>query len=942
MGLLDLLTTLILHDSSNSMKIRNLCFLEHAKALASIVEEQNPNLMMTKPYVQWLLAKSLLEMEAPPAPQEEHHWENLKTLRLDQGPGINLPICVLARDAAKPDWNDFLYRSSATQKQAVEVAIRAAEEIGDYNLQSDAIKLLILQSDDPKPWFVALAKLHADVQGDKDEYLKTCLSSYLVPAAPSEEFDLLSHLLESVRRDGEDNNAINRCDNVTLRWACSIFRVFHHEKGGLQDSQPTSLAALFPSFDGSGLPNDVARFGTRHFDLPPPELMDSLSPNDPKRESRTFPSKIPQGTLAHPQLGPRMPEEAERKTGKPEAFGLRASEKHLNPSGWPQHPSSEPRYPEIDPPDPVTTRNLPDFGSSRPSAAPGERPKIVFLEGSELEAEIDAPKSSKRKSAKIMPPANPSIRQPHKSDDMYESDSQSDPEGDNQETSRNAVATLSIPTDWLRQEHQRLVVTFNTQDSEESRQEDGAVGGPAALAKRSLHGQSKSMKASRGRTSRVVFHQPFDISDVDSDTSQPDKTTSGSEDLEGTTIRVVPRSTATGADGRKMNWVQASTGGSTGNLEFIKTITKADLARPPAVFINRKPQPVEELEQTGRSVPRRSMRATVTSEDDSEGDVKNANPVNISPGIITPKDLLSKMAALSKLAETESGFTFVKGLLEIMDHANDRDVEGNTLLHVAVRHGDSQLVKQLVSCANEHVLLDINEKNKDGYAPLHLAVQGGNVEVVSALLRGSDRINVNVEDANGNTPLHLAAQRGFAPLVEGLLRIKDVNLNPINEAGRTPLHLAALSGHDAVVRELRDSQEIRINAHDWNDDTPLHLAARYGHSNVVRELLMSRDIDANIRNKNGQTPQDLAEEKSYASICELLAAKEGLVNTGGESSSSSPNQTLSDDDDRVCNPLDPLSEKGKGAETLEVWEENTEVVMTTDKPAGSNPVVKDI
>ncbi|KAG7292126.1 hypothetical protein NEMBOFW57_002159 [Staphylotrichum longicolle] len=82
--------------------------------------------------------------------------------------------------------------------------------MGDYNLQQEALKLLILQSVDPRGLMDTLASLQLDVQGDKMGYMATALSKFMAINGPTEEAQLLQKLEEPGEGAGDDHQPPNQ------------------------------------------------------------------------------------------------------------------------------------------------------------------------------------------------------------------------------------------------------------------------------------------------------------------------------------------------------------------------------------------------------------------------------------------------------------------------------------------------------------------------------------------------------------------------------------------------------------------------------------------------------------------------------------------------------------------------------------------------------------
>lgn len=288
MGLLDLFTSLILHDHGDGMKSRNTLLLHHARTLAESVERNDAGLMRSRPFVQWLLAKSVLELEAAPERPDGVRLEHFSGLQLDQGGGVHLPIYVPTRQTRKPDWDMFFSRSTPPQRRVVEVAIRAADEIGDHNLQAESIKLLILRSPDPKRWMSALENLQLETQGDREGYLATCLSRYLTTTDSGEE----ASLLKDLERPGSTGKTLyfEQCENASLAWAWSMVRILlraaHGEEGSVvtDDDGPSPFLDRGYTLDGSKLPPYVAEFARVELGIFVSPSMGPLSLDEPETQ----------------------------------------------------------------------------------------------------------------------------------------------------------------------------------------------------------------------------------------------------------------------------------------------------------------------------------------------------------------------------------------------------------------------------------------------------------------------------------------------------------------------------------------------------------------------------------------------------------------------------------------------------------------------------------
>jgi L-ascorbate metabolism protein UlaG (beta-lactamase superfamily) len=118
-----------------------------------------------------------------------------------------------------------------------------------------------------------------------------------------------------------------------------------------------------------------------------------------------------------------------------------------------------------------------------------------------------------------------------------------------------------------------------------------------------------------------------------------------------------------------------------------------------------------------------------------------------------------------------------------------------TPLHVAARHGQLAMVKNLVSNGAR-----VNVFNNEGLTPLHSAVLNGDEEVIEYLLEHGAFINV-AERNTGSTELHLAVAMGFGDVAASLVE-HGGNLEAQDERGMTPLDYAWYYGHKDLAYEL--------------------------------------------------------------------------------------------------------------------------------------------
>jgi len=108
-------------------------------------------------------------------------------------------------------------------------------------------------------------------------------------------------------------------------------------------------------------------------------------------------------------------------------------------------------------------------------------------------------------------------------------------------------------------------------------------------------------------------------------------------------------------------------------------------------------------------------------------------------------------------------------------------VNVNTFLHAAVRNGDLDTVKQLISHG-----ADPNSKNQNGQTPLHLAVAEKQDDIVNYLIM--NYADIDNADNSGKTPLMYAVV-GHSEGIFALLIISGANPNATDNKGESALSM---------------------------------------------------------------------------------------------------------------------------------------------------------
>jgi ankyrin repeat protein len=246
---------------------------------------------------------------------------------------------------------------------------------------------------------------------------------------------------------------------------------------------------------------------------------------------------------------------------------------------------------------------------------------------------------------------------------------------------------------------------------------------------------------------------------------------------------------------------------------------------------------------------------------------------------ITPFDISSKA----------NDGTF--NLLITNETINQRDSQGNTMLHCAVKNqaNSGQIARILDQRA------PVDSRNREGDTALHIAVRTNQRESGEYLLtRGADIFSLNsagenplflalgtnnirewiinsrtvtAKDGLGNNMLHYAAEWGMNNAISIMIR-NGINVDTQNATGQTPLFMATKSENPETLRIFIENNA-NLNIRDSQGNNALHAAVRW---NAVKSVsfLLSTDIDINANSFNGNTPLHDAVILNLAEIETLL------------------------------------------------------------------------
>ncbi|KAK6940898.1 Ankyrin repeat [Dillenia turbinata] len=186
--------------------------------------------------------------------------------------------------------------------------------------------------------------------------------------------------------------------------------------------------------------------------------------------------------------------------------------------------------------------------------------------------------------------------------------------------------------------------------------------------------------------------------------------------------------------------------------------------------------------------------------------------------------------------------------------------ELTSLLRLAVAFGFVRVVASLIEAGG-----DVNFRDKDRESLLSMAIRSGDVDVVRVLIHSGFSVDSSVDRV-----WHEAAAINRVDLMEILYEaFGDANVNCVDLEGRSPIHVAAVNGHVESVRFLVSiGGDSSLAASDgW---TALHCAASEGHLETVEVLLNCCSFLKDAITKDGKTAFSIAVDKGHNHLFDVL------------------------------------------------------------------------
>jgi ankyrin repeat protein len=232
--------------------------------------------------------------------------------------------------------------------------------------------------------------------------------------------------------------------------------------------------------------------------------------------------------------------------------------------------------------------------------------------------------------------------------------------------------------------------------------------------------------------------------------------------------------------------------------------------------------------------------------------------------------LLAACAGTEKKAARSDNLDYIKKIIsENPGRINEKDKDGNSFLHLAVRADNADIVKFLVSKG-----ANVNIKDIYGQTPLQLAVLSDNIEVVIQLV--SNGAEINIKNSIGKSPMHDAVYHGHFQIVKYLIS-QGAEINSKDIRNKTPLHVAVID-NKAEISKYLITKGAEVNVKDGDGKSCLHYAAINKNLELIKSLVSS-GANVNTRDKYNRIPLHSAADEGYFEIVKYLILKGSEIDT---------------------------------------------------------------
>ncbi len=253
------------------------------------------------------------------------------------------------------------------------------------------------------------------------------------------------------------------------------------------------------------------------------------------------------------------------------------------------------------------------------------------------------------------------------------------------------------------------------------------------------------------------------------------------------------------------------------------------------------------------------------------------------------------MSKLRQAIENDNPHQF-QLLLDMGHDVNEKDEDGNSLLHLAARFNACGCIPLLIQKG-----LDIQKRNSLRKTPIEIAVENKFKKFISTLLIELEIIDKNfikdnklimlpvknnaseilkeflkhgadIEERNwhGQTPLFIAAENDAAEVAELLIK-KGANVNSKDKEGKTALFFAVKESALKTTKLLIENGA-NVNARDKDGNTPLFNISPSNQNGIkITKLLLENGANVNAKNRFRKTPVFKVVDQELVEVVKLFA-----------------------------------------------------------------------
>ena len=225
----------------------------------------------------------------------------------------------------------------------------------------------------------------------------------------------------------------------------------------------------------------------------------------------------------------------------------------------------------------------------------------------------------------------------------------------------------------------------------------------------------------------------------------------------------------------------------------------------------------------------------------------------------------------------------IKGAINILLNAganpNIADVDGNSVIHQAVRFCSKEILQAVIRHG-----ADVNAANMKNVTALMMAYHNGNIDAISVLLDSASDPDIII-DGKTRTLLHYAVEEGCS--VEVLLAIfnHSADVNAVNKNNVTALMIAFEKGNEGAINALLNAGA-DLNITDVEGNSGVHHAVILNCNSKILQAVINQNVNVNATNMKNETALMIACQKGNESAIHILmnaGADPNIVDVDGNS-----------------------------------------------------------